>query len=60
MKMRGGSLILVTGGGMIVDADSLTTRYADISIHPPAEPDTPVRLRIHLAGRMRYGYIEAR
>ena len=60
MKMRGGSLILVTGGGMIVDADSLTTRYADVSIHPPAEPDTPVRLRIHLAGRMRYGYIEAR
>jgi hypothetical protein len=60
MRMRGGSLILVTGGGMIVDADSLTTRYADVSIHPPAEPDTPVRLRIHLAGRMRYGYIEAR
>jgi Domain of unknown function (DUF1707) len=63
MKMRGGSLILVTGGGMIVDADSLTTRYADISIHPPTEPDAPdapVRLRIHLAGRMRYGYIEAR
>jgi hypothetical protein len=60
MKMRGGSLILVTGGGMVVDADSLTTRYADVSIHPPAEPGTPVRLRIHLAGRMRYGYIEAR
>ena len=52
--------ILVTGGGMVVDADSLTTRYADVSIHPPAESDTPVRLRIHLAGRMRYGYIEAR
>ena len=60
MKMRGGSLILVTGPGMIVDADSLTTRYTDISIHPPTEPDAPVRLRIHLAGRMRYGYIEAR
>lgn len=60
MKMRGGSLILVTGPGVVVDADSLTTRYTDISIHPPAEPDTPVRLRIHLIGRMRYGYIEAR
>ena len=60
MKMRGGSLILVTGPGMVVDADSLTTRYTDVIIHPPTVPDTPVRLRIHLAGRMRYGYIEAR
>ncbi|MGH3173861.1 MAG: DUF1707 SHOCT-like domain-containing protein [Streptosporangiaceae bacterium] len=60
MKMRGGSLILVTGPGVVVDADSLMTRYTDISIHPPTEPDTPVRLRIHLVGRMRYGYIEAR
>jgi len=60
MKMRGGSLILVTGPGVVVDADSLTTRYTDISIHPPTEPDAPVRLRIHLIGRMRYGYIEAR
>lgn len=60
MKMRGGSLILVTGPGVVVDADALMTRYTDISIHPPIEPDTPVRLRIHLVGRMRYGYIEAR
>jgi hypothetical protein len=60
MKMRGGSLILVTGPGMVVDADSLTTRYADVIIHPPTVPDTPVRFRIRLAGRMRYGYIEAR
>ena len=60
MKMRGGSLILVVGPGMVVDADFLATRYTDVLIHPPAEPDAPVRLRIHLAGRMRYGYIEAR
>jgi hypothetical protein len=60
MKMRGGSLVLVTGPGMVVDADSITTRYTDVNIHLPAEPDMPVRLRIHLVGRMRYGYIEAR
>ena len=60
MKMRGGSLILVVGPGIVVDADFLATRYTDVIIHPPAEPDAPVRLRIHLAGRMRYGYIEAR
>jgi len=60
MRMRGGSLILVVGPGIVVDADFLATRYTDVLIHPPAEPDAPVRLRIHLAGRMRYGYIEAR
>jgi len=43
-----------------VDAGSQTTRYADDSIHPSTDPTMPVRLRIHLAGRMRYGYIEAR
>ena len=60
MKMRGGSLILVVGPGIIVDADSLATRYTDVIIHPAAEPSAPVRLAIHLVGRMRYGYIEAR
>ena len=60
MKMRGGSLILVVGPGIVVDADFLATRYTDVVIHPPTEPDAPLRLRIHLAGRMRYGYIEAR
>ena len=60
MKMRGGSLILVVGPGIVVDADSLATRYTDVNIHPPTGPNTPVRLRIYLEGRMRYGYIEAR
>jgi hypothetical protein len=60
MRMRGGSLILVVGPGVVVDANSLVTRYTDVVIHPATEPGTPVRLRINLAGRMRYGYIEAR
>ena len=60
MKMRGGSLILVVGPGIVVDADSLVTRYTDVNLRPPVEPDGPVRLRIYLEGRMRYGYIEAR
>ena len=60
MKMRGGSLVLVVGPGIVVEAGSLATRYTDVIINPATEPDTPVRLRIHLVGRMRYGYIEAR
>ena len=60
VNMRGGSLTLVTGAGIVVDANALTTRYADVDIRPGAEPGAPVILRVHLAGRMRYGVISAR
>jgi DUF1707 SHOCT-like domain len=60
MNMRGGSLILVAGPGIFVDADDLTVRYTDIRIRPNPGPGTPIILRIELGGRMRYGWIEAR
>jgi hypothetical protein len=60
MNMRGGSLILVTGPGVVVAADSLTVRYTDVRLGLSAEPDAPVILRVQLVGRMRYGWIEAR
>jgi Domain of unknown function (DUF1707) len=60
MKMRGGSLILAAGPGIVVDADSLTVRYTDVEIRPSADPGVPVSLRVQLAGRMRYGRIEVR
>jgi Domain of unknown function (DUF1707) len=60
LNMRGGSLVLVAGPGLVVDADALTVRYADIKIGPDAEPGAPVVLRVQLAGRMRYGWIEQR
>lgn len=60
LNMRGGSLILVTGPGLVVDADALKVRYADIKIRPGAGPAAPVILRVQLVGRMRYGWIEQR
>jgi hypothetical protein len=45
---------------VVVDADSLTVRYTEVTIGSNAEPDAPVILRVRLAGRMRYGRIEAR
>lgn len=60
LKVRGGSLILVTGPGTVVDADSLTAHYTHVAVGPAAEPGAPVTLRVQLAGRMRYGQIEAR
>jgi hypothetical protein len=60
MNMRGGSLILVAGPGIAVDADSLTVRYTDVELGVGAEPGVPVVFRVQLSGRMRYGRIEVR
>ncbi len=60
MNMRGGSLTLVTRPGIFVDAYALAVRYADVDLHPSAEPGAPVILRVRLNGRMRYGYIGTR
>ena len=60
MRMRGGSLVLVLRPGLAVDADYLKARYADVNIRPGAGPGAPVILRVQLAGRMRYGWIETR
>ena len=58
MRMRGGTLTLVAGPGVIVDAEGLTVRYTDVEMRPSAEPGAKVVLRIELVGRMRYGRIE--
>jgi hypothetical protein len=58
MKMRGGSLTLVAGPGVVVDAEGLTVRYTDVEMRPSAEPGAKVVLRVELVGRMRYGRIE--
>lgn len=58
MKMRGGSLTLVAGPGVVVDAEGLTVRYTDVEMRPSAEPGAKVVLRVKLVGRMRYGRIE--
>ncbi len=60
MKMRGGSLTLLAGPGVIVNADALSVRYTDVEIAPGPEPGAPVVLTVELAGRMRYGRIDAR
>jgi hypothetical protein len=60
MKIRGGSLILVGGPGIVVDADALAVRYTDVKIGSGARRDTPAMLRIKLAGRMSYSWLEFR
>jgi len=58
MRMRGGTLTLVAGPGVVVDAEGLTVRYTDVEMRPSAEPGAKVVLRVELVGRMRYGRIE--
>jgi hypothetical protein len=58
MKMRGGTLRMVAGPGVVVDAEGLTVRYTDVEMRPSAEPGAKVVLRVELVGRMRYGRIE--
>jgi Domain of unknown function (DUF1707) len=60
MNGRGGALILVVGPGIVVDVGSLVVRYTDVDVRSGAEPGTPVRLRVRLTGRMRYGHVETR
>jgi hypothetical protein len=60
LNMRGGSLLLLTGRGMVVTANALVTRYTDLEIGPDPEPGEPARLVVELAGKMRYGLIGAR
>ena len=60
MRMRGGTLTLVAGPGVVVDAEGLTVRYTEVEMRPSAEPGAKVVLRVELVGRMRYGRIEVR
>jgi hypothetical protein len=58
MKMRGGTLTLVAGPGIVVDSDGLSVRYTEVQMRPSAEPGAKVVLHVKLVGRMRYGRIE--
>jgi Domain of unknown function (DUF1707) len=63
LNMRGGTLLLLTGPGVVVDIGALTVRYTDVETAPAApapDPAAPVTLRVELSGHMKYGRIQAR
>jgi len=60
LNMRGGSLLLLTGPGMVVTATALVTRYTDLEIGPDPELSRRATLVIELVGKMRYGWIGTR
>ncbi|MBG0856866.1 DUF1707 domain-containing protein [Streptomyces spinoverrucosus] len=60
LDMQGGTLRLVTRPGVVVDTDSLATDYAKVKTRGSGEPDTPVRLRVEVGGRLSFGRVLTR
>ncbi|MEV6720026.1 DUF1707 domain-containing protein [Streptomyces xanthochromogenes] len=58
MEMRGGTLLLVTGPGVVVNSESLSMRYSKGAVPRPAAPGTPRTLRVELTGHLAYGRIK--
>jgi hypothetical protein len=58
--VRSGTLTLVTKPGVMVDADDVEVRSSSVKIRAPWDGDTPTTLRIHLAGKVASGSIQAR
>lgn len=57
----GADLLLVTKPGIVVTTDDLTVRMGDIKVRPRrTDQNTPVILRVEVAGRVRGGDIVAR
>jgi class 3 adenylate cyclase len=59
-QVASGTLKLVTRPGIVVDADDLTVRSGSAKVVPPAGPDAPVELRVHVSGRVASGSFSAR
>ncbi|MFF0222800.1 DUF1707 domain-containing protein [Streptomyces sp. NPDC004629] len=60
LDMCGKTLTLITGPGIVVDADALTLEFSKLKVRRPPAPDTPVTLRVELTGKKTYGRIIAR
>ncbi|MGW2377702.1 MULTISPECIES: DUF1707 SHOCT-like domain-containing protein [Kitasatospora] len=60
VDLQGGNLTLILGPGMALDPYGLILEFSRIKGHRDPDPDTPVRLRIELAGKKSFGRIVVR
>jgi hypothetical protein len=60
LDVKGGSVVLLAAPGMVIESGELDVRYTDVDLGagPPSGAAPGVRLLI--AGKMRYGEIQAR
>jgi hypothetical protein len=59
-EVRSGSITLITKPGIVVDMDDVSVRSGSVKVRAPWPADTPVSLRIVVAGRCGSGSITAR
>lgn len=57
--LRGGSFILITRPGVVVDADDVEMIGGRVSIHDPEGPQSPAVLRVEISGQIRGGNLRA-
>ncbi|MEU8771420.1 DUF1707 domain-containing protein [Streptomyces griseus] len=60
MDMRGKTLTLITGPGMVVDADALRLDYSRVRIRTAPDHGEPISLRIELVGEKKHGRVVVR
>ena len=60
LRLRGGSLTLVGGPGLLVDTHGIDSRYTDIDLGPSPDPAGSPRFTVYLSGRSRYTVVEVR
>ncbi len=57
--VRGGSFVIITRPGVVVDADEVEMFGGRIKIHAPDGPQPPAILRVELSGQVRGGNVRA-
>ncbi|MFE4369924.1 DUF1707 domain-containing protein [Streptomyces sp. NPDC056835] len=60
MDMKGGTLTLVTGPGVVVDTDGLRLEHTKVKVRQAPDLGAPVTLRVELVGRKIHGRVVVR
>jgi hypothetical protein len=60
MNMSGKTLTLITKPGIVVDTDALNLVHSKIKTSQAPDPDTPITLRVELAGQKIHGRVVVR
>ena len=58
--VRGGSFLIITRPGVVVDADDVEMFGGSVKIHSPVGPQPPTILHVEISGQVRGGNIRAR
>jgi hypothetical protein len=58
--VQSGSLTVVTRPGVVVDTDDVAVRSGSVKVKAPWGQEVPVRLRVHISGKVGSGSITAR